>query len=49
MNNTDSLYNIISEFIVNKLGINLVSVKDIEVLRQDDGQLEEIKIIFIPE
>ena len=39
---------LISTFIVNQLGINLCSVKSINVDRQDDGQIKEIKIKFIP-
>jgi len=34
--------------IPNYLGINLVSVKGIEYMRQEDGQLLEMKIIFEP-
>lgn len=40
---------LISTFIVNQLGINLCSVKSINVDRQDDGQIKEIKIEFIPD
>lgn len=39
---------LISTFIVNQLGINLCSVKSINVDRQEDGQIKEIKIEFIP-
>lgn len=39
---------LISVFIVNRLGINLCSVKSINVDRQEDGQIREIKIEFIP-
>ena len=39
----------ISTFIVNQLGINLVAVKDIQVDRQSDGQIKQIKIDFIPD
>lgn len=39
---------LISSFIVNQLGINLCSVKSIIVDRQDDKQIKEIKIEFIP-
>lgn len=39
----------ISCFIVNQLGINLVAVKDIQVDRQSDGQIKQIKIDFIPD
>lgn len=38
----------IETFIVNELGINLCSVKNIDINRQSDGQLKEIKIEFIP-
>lgn len=39
----------IEEFIVNVLGINLVSVKSIDVEKQNDGQIKSINIEFIPE
>lgn len=39
---------LISTFIVNQLGINLCSVKSINVDRQNDGQIKEIRIEFIP-
>ncbi len=39
---------LISDFIVNRLGINLCSVKSINVDRQEDGQIKDIKIEFIP-
>ena len=39
----------IATFIVNQLGINLCSVKTINVARQEDGQIKEIKIEFIPD
>jgi len=35
-------------FIVNNLGINLCSVRDIHVSRQKDGQIKNIQIVFIP-
>ena len=38
----------IATFIVNQLGINLCSVKSINVDCQEDGQIKEIKIEFIP-
>ena len=44
----DSVVSKIVEFIPNNLGINLCSVKDIDVKRQEDGQLTEINITFIP-
>lgn len=39
---------LISTFIVNQLGINLCAVKSININRQEDGQIKEIKIEFIP-
>ena len=39
---------IIETFIVNKLGINLCSVKSIDIDYQEDGQIREISIKFIP-
>lgn len=45
----DKAEDIISCFIVNQLGINLVAVKDIQVDRQSDGQIKQIKIDFIPD
>ena len=45
----DKAEDIISTFIVNQLGINLVAVKDIQVDRQIDGQIKQIKIDFIPD
>lgn len=38
----------IENFISNQLGINLCSVGDIKVEKQEDGQLTEINIKFIP-
>lgn len=35
-------------FIPNELGINLCSVDDIKVNRQNDGQIKDIQIQFIP-
>lgn len=46
--NKDSVTKAVETFIVNKLGINLVSVKSIEVNRQKDGQLTSINLKFIP-
>lgn len=37
---------LISTFIVNWLGINLCAVKAINIDRQEDGQIREIKIEF---
>ena len=39
---------LISTFIVNQLGINLCAVKSINIDRQEDGQIKEIKIEFNP-
>lgn len=39
----------IATFIVNQLGINLCSVKSINIDRQEDGQIKQIKINFIPD
>ena len=39
---------LISTFIVNQLGINLCAVKSINIDRQEDGQIKEIKIEFTP-
>lgn len=39
----------IEKFIVNNLGINLCSVESIDFNRQDDGQLIDITIKFIPD
>lgn len=39
---------LISTFIVNQLGINLCSLKSINIDRQEDGQIKEIRIEFIP-
>ncbi len=35
-------------FLPNELGVNLSSVKDIIINRQEDGQIKNIEIIFIP-
>ena len=43
-----SAEDIISTFIVNQLGINLCAVKSINTDRQEDGQIKEIRIEFIP-
>ena len=45
MNSTTEL---IEQFIVNQLGINLCAVKSINIDRQEDDQIKEIKIEFIP-
>jgi len=39
----------VETFIVNQLGINLCSVAEIKVDKQDDGQLKEISIKFKPD
>ena len=44
----DAAANKLGEFIVNQLGINLVSVDGIKVERQQDGQITDIHIAFIP-
>lgn len=38
----------IMNFVVNNLGINLCSVKDIRISRQKDRQLKDIQIVFEP-
>ncbi len=43
----DAAANKLGEFIVNQLGINLVSVDGIKVERQKDGQITNIHIAFI--
>lgn len=35
-------------FLSNELGVNLSSVKDIIINRQEDGQIKTIEIIFCP-
>lgn len=44
----DSLANDLAGLIVNKWGINLVSVESITVNRQGDGQLTDLHVVFIP-
>lgn len=44
----DAAANKLGEFIVNQLGINLVSVDSIKVERQHDGQITDIHVSFIP-
>ena len=44
----DAAANKLGEFIVNQLGINLVSVDGIKVERQKDGQITDIHIAFVP-
>ena len=36
-------------FIPNELGINLCSVEDIDIIRQENGELKSITIRFIPD
>ena len=45
---SDETTKAIMRFIPNELGINLCSVKDVVVNRQNDGQIKDIQIIFIP-
>ena len=47
-NETPTTEELIEQFIVNQLGINLCAVKSINIDRQNDGQIKEIKIEFIP-
>ena len=42
----DSTGAAVMSFIVNTLGINLCSVRDIRISRQKDGQLKDIQIVF---
>ena len=44
----DEIIQLIEQFIVNELGINLCSVKEIKVNRQDDKQITDIYIEFTP-
>lgn len=44
----DSLAEDVAHLIVNKWGINLVSVKSITINRQKDGQLKDLHVEFIP-
>lgn len=45
----DKVGNGLLSFIPNELGINLCSVEDIEIIRQNNGELRSIKIRFIPD
>lgn len=47
--NNEKIKDELETYIVNKLGINLCSVNQIIIDRQDDRQLKEIKIEFRPE
>lgn len=44
----DHLAEDVAHLIVNKWGINLVSVKSITINRQKDGQLTDLHVEFIP-
>lgn len=44
----DRLANDLADMMVNRWGINLVSVESITVNRQDDGQLTDLHVVFIP-
>lgn len=44
----DTVENRLRSFIPNELGINLCSVESINVQRQKNGEIKEIKIVFIP-
>jgi len=50
MNNkvTPTTEELIEQFIVNQLGINLCAVKGITIDRQDDNQIKKIIIDFKP-
>lgn len=45
----DNVGNTLLQFIPNELGINLCSVEDIDIIRQNNGELKSIKIRFIPD
>jgi len=45
---TPTTMELIEQFIVNQLGINLCSVKGITIDRQDDNQIKKIVIDFKP-
>lgn len=45
----DNVGNTLLSFIPNELGINLCSVKDIDINRQENGELKSITIRFIPD
>ena len=46
---TPTTEELIEQFIVNQLGINLCSVKGIIIDRQDDNQIKQIIINFKPD
>lgn len=48
-NNMTPTKELIEQFIVNQLGINLCSVKGITIDRQDDNQIKQIIIDFKPD
>ena len=45
----DNVGKTLLSFIPNELGINLCSVKDIDIVHQNNGELKSITIRFIPE
>lgn len=45
----DKLGKTLLPFIPNVLGINLCSVEDINIIRQENGELKSITIRFIPD
>ena len=45
----DTVGKTLLSFIPNELGINLCSVEDIDIHRQNNGELKSITIRFIPE
>lgn len=46
---TDKVGKTLLSFIPNELGINLCSVEDIDIHRQNNGELKSITIRFIPD
>ena len=45
----DNVGKTLLSFIPNELGINLCSVEDISIIRQNNGELKSITIRFIPD
>lgn len=45
----DNIGKILLSFVPNELGINLCSVDDIDIVRQENGELKSITIRFIPD
>ena len=45
----DNIGKSLLSFIPNELGINLCSVEDINIIRQNNGELKSITIRFIPD